>query len=167
MNMQITNWTDQKSEFRNRPTSRWSTDFFDKEAKQRHTSKLIISCIYIYDACISTSKIKFLSMNFTSFTKAAKICADLNIKWKTGWALWHMPLFPTLERQEEVDLFELEAIMVSRPARTTVRFCFNRNKQNNNKKCKIISLLEDLGNLWYAEVKTTQYMKEKLILYFI
>lgn len=49
-----------------------------------------------------------------------------------------MPLFPTLERQGEVDLLELEAIMVytviSRPAKTTVRFCFNRNKQNNNKK---------------------------------
>lgn len=49
-----------------------------------------------------------------------------------------MPLFPTLERQGEVDLFELEAIIVytviSGPARTTVRFCFKRNKKNNNKK---------------------------------
>lgn len=60
---------------------------FDKEAKQCPTSKLIIPFIYIDDACISTNKIKFLSLDFISFTKAAKMCADLNIKWKIGCAL--------------------------------------------------------------------------------
>lgn len=42
-----------------------------------------------------------------------------------------------------------------------------KQAKQQQKKCKIVSLLEDLGNLRHAEEKTTQYMKEKLILYFI